>query len=76
MIKNHLKKPVFHIVSGIIGLVITLALWLDNLIKYAKLNEYGWWGIIGFVLVCIFTFLAAFLVVELIMFFAFLIYKK
>ncbi|MDD4244052.1 MAG: hypothetical protein PHG08_07070 [Bacilli bacterium] len=42
------KNRIYIIVSVIAGLIITIALYLDNLIKLAKLNEYGVYGVIGF----------------------------
>lgn len=70
------KNRIYIIVSVIAGLIITIALYLDNLIKLAKLNEYGIYGVIGFILLCLTTFLLVFLVTYLICFIVFKIKLK
>ena len=72
MIKqSFIKNRIYWIISISIGLIITTALYLDNLIKYGKLNEYGVYGVIGFILVCLFTFLLVFGISFLICFIVF-----
>lgn len=71
MEKRFIKKRFYLIVSIIVGLIITMALYLDNLIKYGASNEYGIFGVIGFILVCLFTFLLVFGISYLICFIVF-----
>ncbi len=56
----NIKKKI--LISTCVGIAITILLWLDNLIEYGYLNEYGIHGIIGFILICIITFILGFLI--------------
>jgi len=59
-LKSSFSKVKYVIISGVLGLSITVALYIKNFIILVELNEYGAWGIIGFTLICLITFIVGF----------------
>ena len=67
MKNGNIKKRKNHKIALLISAIITIAIYIPNIIIGIQYSEYGWWGVAGISALIIITLLIIFIIVEIIM---------